>query len=345
MPRAESVDGGQQRSPRELLELIAANRVTQAIYVAVELGIPDILKEGPRSAAEIAEATGASEDAVYRLLRALASLGLFSGVGDRRFALTSSGEYLRRDVPGSLRAWARFNGHQVMWQPWGQLLHAVRTGKPAFDRVFGTSVFDYGAQHPDAAAALNDAMSALSAIDSAALAEAYDYARLGTLVDVGGGHGLLLTTILRAHSSLRGVLFDLPHVVQGAVDRLRLEGLSARCAVLTGDFFDAIPDGGDAYAMKFIIHDWDDRRAIRILHNCRRAMGTGGRLLAIERVLSAGDEPDFGKLSDLQMLVFTPSGRERTEAEFRALYEAAGFRLTRVIPTASPLSIIEGVPK
>jgi ubiquinone/menaquinone biosynthesis C-methylase UbiE len=166
-----------------------------------------------------------------------------------------------------------------------------------------------------------------------------------SVVDVGGGHGLLLTTILRAHSSLRGVLFDLPHVAQGATDRLQREGLADRCTVVGGDFFEAIPDGGDAYAMKFIIHDWDDDRATRILRNCRRVMRPGAKLLVIERVLSAADEPDFGKFSDLQMLVFAPGGRERTEREFRALYDTAGFELTRVVPTASPLCIIEGVPK
>jgi hypothetical protein len=332
-------------SPRTLLELIAANRITQAIYVVAELGIPDILKDGPRSAEEIAKAAGASEDGVYRLLRALASLGLFVSLPGRRFELTPSGQSLRADVPGSLRAWARFNGQEIMWRPWGELLYSVKTGKSAFDHVFGTTVFDDAATHPDAGAALNDAMTAFSAIDSAALAEAYDYSGIGTLVDVGGGHGLLLTALLRANSRLRGILFDRPHVVQGAVDRFRREGLADRSAVVGGDFFDAVPDGGDAYAMKFIIHDWDDDRAIRILRNCRRVMRDGTRLLVVERVLSAGDQPDFGKLSDLQMLVFAPSGRERTEADFRALYDAAGFRLTHVVPTTSPLSVIEGVPQ
>lgn len=332
-------------SPRALLEIIAANRITQAIYVVAELGIADLMKDGPRSAEEIAKAAGASEDAVYRLLRALASLGLFATLPGRRFELTLSGQSLRTDVPESLRAWARFNGHEVMWSPWGQLLHSVKTGKSAFDHVFGTTVFEYAAGHSDAATALNDAMTAFSAIDSAALAEAYDYSGIGTLVDVGGGHGLLLTTILKANSSVRGILFDLPHVAQGAVDRLRREGLADRCAVVGGDFFDAIPEGGDSYAMKFIIHDWDDDRAIQILRNCRRVMRSGATLLVLERVLSVGDEADFGKFSDLQMLVFTPSGRERTESEFTAIYDAAGFRLTRVVPTTSPLSIIEGVPK
>lgn len=332
-------------SPRTMLELIAANRITQAIYVVAELGIADLLKDGPRSAEEIAKAAGASEDGVYRLLRALASLGLFASLPGRRFELTPSGQSLRVDAPGSLRAWARFNGHEIMWRPWGELLYSVKTGKSAFDHVFGATVFEYSAKHSDAGVALNDAMTAFSAIDSAALAEAYDYSAIGTLVDIGGGHGFLLTALLRANSSLRGILFDLPHVVQGAVDRFRHEGLANRCAVVGGDFFDAIPDSGDAYAMKFIIHDWDDDRAIRILRNCRRVMRGGAKLLVIERVLSAGDDPDFGKFSDLQMLVFAPSGRERTEAEFRSLYDAAGLRLTRVVPTTSPLSIIEGVPQ
>jgi hypothetical protein len=335
----------EHRSRRTVLELIAANRITQAIYVVAELGIADILKDGPRSAEEVAKAAGASEDSVYRLLRALASLDLFATLPGRRFELTPSGQSLRGDVPGSLRAWARFNGHEITWRPWGELLYSVKTGKSAFDHVFGTTVFEYAAKHSDAGVALNDAMTALSAIDSASVAEAYDYSGIGTLVDVGGGHGFLLTALLRTNSSLRGILFDLPHVVEGAADRFRREGLADRCAIVGGDFFDTVPGGGDAYAMKFIIHDWDDDRAIRILRNCRRVMRGGARLLIIERVLSAGDEPDFGKFSDLQMLVFAPSGRERTEAEFRAVYDAAGFRLTRVVPTTSPLSIIEGVPQ
>ncbi len=343
-PGVSSTHGQEHLSPRTLLEIIAANRITQAVHVVAELGIADVLKDGPRSAEEIAKATGAVEDAVYRLLRALASLGLFSTLPGRRFALTPSSQALRADVPGSLRAWARFNGHEITWRPWGQLLYSVKTGKSAFDHVFGKTVFEYAAGNSDAAATLNNAMTAFSAIDSEAVAQAYDYSRIGTLVDVGGGHGLLLTTILRANSSVRGVLFDLPHVVQGAVDRLQREGMTDRCSVVGGDFFDSIPDGADAYAMKFIIHDWDDDRAIRVLRNCRRVMRAHARILVIERVLSAGDEADFGKFSDLQMLVFSPSGRERTEAEFRALYNAAGLRLTRVVPTTSPLSIIEGVP-
>ena len=335
----------EQMATRTLLEMIAANRITQAIYTAAELGIADTLKDGPRSAEEVAKAVGASDDAVYRLLRAPASVGLFASRPGRRFELTPLGYFLRADVPGSLREWARFNGHDIMWRPWGQLLYSVRTGTSAFRHVFGANVFDYAAEHADAATALNDAMTALSAIDSAAVAAAYDYSAIETLVDVGGGHGLLLTTILRAHPRLRGILFDLPRVAKGATERLRREGLADRCAVIGGDFFETIPEGGDAYTMKFIVHDWDDARATRILRNCRQVMRGGAKLLVIERVLSATDEPDFGKFSDLQMLVFAPDGRERTETEFRTLYDAAGFELTRVVPTASPLCIIEGVPR
>jgi C-methyltransferase len=229
------------RSRRTVLELIATNRITQAIYVAAELGIADLLKDGPCSAEEIAKVTGTSEDGVYRLLRALASLGLFATLPERRFEPTPTGQSLRSDVPGSLRAWARFNGHEITWRPWGELLYSVKTGKSAFGQVFGTTVFEYAAKHPDAGVVFNDAMTALSTVDSAAVAEAYDYSGIETLVDVGGGHGFLLTALLRANTSLRGILYDLPHVVEGAADRFPREGLGDRCAVVGGDFFEANP--------------------------------------------------------------------------------------------------------
>jgi hypothetical protein len=308
-----------------LMELIAGAWRSQAICVAAELGIADLLKDGPRSTAEIARAANGSEDAMYRLLRALASLGLCSSLSERRFSLTPLGAYLRSDASVSLRDYARFVGHDLTRRPWGNLAHSIRTGTPAADHVFGMGLFDYVAKHPDVGAVLNDAMTAVTTAESAAVVEAYDFSGIDTLVDVGGGHGLLLA------------------LADGATSLLRREGLENRCAVMSGDFFESVPAGGDAYIMKRVIHDWDDERARRILRNCHRVMRARTRLLVVEHVVSAGDDPDISKLFDLQMLVLTAGGRERTQMEFRELYEEARFDLTRVVATKNPVHVIEGV--
>ena len=338
---AQSQD--EEVSPRTVLEIITGKWKTQAVCVAAELGIADMLKDGPRSAQEIAQAADASEDAVYRLLRALASLGLFASLPERRFSLTPLGTYLRSDVPGSLRGFARFAGHDVTWRPWGHLAYSVRTGRPAVDHVFGMGIFDYLAEHADVAAVVNDAMTAVTTTESTAVAAAYDFSGIGTLVDVGGGHGLLLASILKVNPGMHGILFELPHAVEGATSRFRREGLAARCTVIGGDFFTAIPEGGDAYMMKKVIHDWDDDHAHRILWHCHRAMRPRTKLLVVERVIVPGDEVDGGKWSDLEMLVLSGGGRERTEREFKALYEHAGFDLTRIVATRSTVCLIEGM--
>jgi O-methyltransferase domain/Dimerisation domain len=328
---------------RALHERIAGKWISQAIAVGAELGIPDILKDGPCSVAEIANAAGASEDAVRRLLRALASVSILSSEPDGRFALTASGSYLRSDVPGSLRGWARFVGHAVTWRPWGELAYSVRTGKPAFDHVFGSPIFDYFSRHPDAAAVGNQAMTSTSAIDADAVVQAYDFSGIRTLVDVGGGQGLLLAAILKANPHMRGILFELPHVIGGAAAVLKREGVTDRCELVSGDFFHSVPAGGDAYLLKLVIHDWDDDRAVQILRNCHQVMRPRTPLLLVDHVLRPGDEPDFGKFVDLEMLVLTTGGRERFEQEFRDLFEKAGFKLTQITRTASPKSVIEGI--
>ena len=330
-------------SPRVVLDLITGKWRSQALCVAAELGIADILKDGPRSTQEIADIAGASEDGVYRLLRALASIGLFSSLPSRRFALTPLGAYLRSDVPGSLRGFARFVGHDFTWRPWGQLAYSVRSGKPAFDHVFGMGIFDYMTKHPDAAAITNDAMTAVSTTESLLIAEAYDFAGIRTLVDVGGGHGFLLATILKANPSMRGILYELPHAVEGATTFFRRQGLADRCTIVGGSFFDSVPEGADAYIMKLVIHDWDNASAVRILRNCYDAMLPHATLLVVDSVISPDDDLDVGKFSDLEMLVLSHGGRERTEQEFRELYEQAGFELTRIVPTKSRRCVIEGI--
>jgi len=329
-------------SPRRVLDYITGKWRSQAVCVAAELGIADLLRDGPRSTRDIANSVDASEDAVYRLLRALASLGLFSSLPERRFALTPLGRYLCSDVPGSLRGFARLTGHDITWRPWGELAYSIKSGQPAVDHVFGVGIFDYLKEHPDVAAVLNDGMTAVSAAHAVAVVEAYDFAGIGTLVDVGGGHGLLLATILKANPSMRGTLFELSHAAEGARRLFKQEGVVDRCAVVTGDFFDAVPPGGDAYIMKHIIHDWDDKRAIRILGSCHRAMRPQTKLLVVDRVIAPGDETDAAKFVDLEMLVITHGGRERTQLEFEELYAQAGFDFVRVVATRGPMSVIEG---
>jgi SAM-dependent methyltransferase len=341
-PQSGSRNKDEEVSPGRVLDLITGKWRSQAVGVAAELGIADILKDGPRSTREIATAVDASEDAVYRLLRALASLGLFSSLPEHRFALTPLGQYLRSDVPGSLRGFARFAGHDVTWRPWGELAYCIKSGKPAVDHVFGVGIFDYLETHPDVAAVVNDGMTAVSAAQAAAVMEAYNFSGIDTLVDVGGGHGLLLAMILKAHPAMRGTLFELAHAVKGARRLLEQHGVADRCAVVAGDFFDAVPAGGDAYIMKLVIHDWDDERALRILRNCHRAMRPRSRLVVVDRVIAPGDEPDPAKFVDLEMLVLTHGGRERTQEEFNQLYAQAGFELVRIVATRGPISVIEG---
>ncbi len=337
-PKESGAPGGR----RALFELIAGKWISQAVSVGAELGIADILRDGPRSAADIATIVGASEDAVFRLLRALASVGLVSSEPGQRFALTVSGHYLRGDVPGSLRGWARFVGHAVTWRPWGELAYSVRTGQPAFDHVFGAPIFEYLATDADAAAILNEAMTSTSSIDANAIVQAYDFSRIRTLVDVGGGHGLMLATALKANPHMRGILFELPHAIDGAAALLKREGVAHRCELVGGDFFRSVPEGGDAYMLKLVVHDWDDDRALHILRNCHQVMRPQNRLILVDYVLRPGDAPDFGKFVDLEMLVLTAGGRERTESEFRGLLAKAGFELTQIIPTATPKCVIEG---
>ena len=332
-------------SPRDaLLRMTNGYQVSQAIHVAATLGIAELLEEGSKSVDELAEATGTYAPTLYRLLRALASVGVFTEQSDGRFGLTPPAEYLRTDAPGSLRAWARLIGQPSFWASWGHLLHSVRTGEPAFPHLHGTNVWEHRAAHPEEGEIFDAAMTGLSAPVAEAVAQSYDFSRVGVLADVGGGEGGLLATILAANPALRGVLFDLPHVVAAAGALLKRAGLADRCEVVGGSFFETVPKGADAYLLKSIIHDWDDAAAIEILHMCRAAIADTGRLLVVEPVIQPGNEPDRAKFSDLNMLVML-GGRERTAEDFERLYAEAGFRLTSIVPTGSPpFNIIEGVP-
>lgn len=328
----------------KLLEILDGYRAVQALYVAATLGLADLLKDGPMESAAIARATGADPRSLHRLLRALASLDVLEEKGDGRFALASLGHELRSDVPGSLRAAVVYYGGRRNWTSWGRLLESVKTGKPAFGAWSPGAFREMAERDPDGAAALNEAMAALGGPANASIAAAYDFSKVGMLVDVGGGYGTLLGAVLAAHPRLRGVLFDIPPVIAGARGRIEAAGLADRCELVAGDAFEAVPEGGDAYVLKWVLHDWDDELSLRILKSCRMAMRHGAVLLIVERVLPQRAEPTAGTatkfLSDLNMLLLT-AGRERTAGEYRTLLAAAGFEPGRVIRTPTPHCIIE----
>ena len=327
-----------------LMEKLTGAWVAQAIAVVTKLGTADALAAGPQGIDELAAVAGVHAPTLYRVLRALASVGIFAEGEDGRFRLTPLAEPLRSDAPGSVRAFAVMLGEEWSWRPWGHLLDSVTTGQAAFEHTYGTGIFAYLAERPEASARFDAAMTGRAGPDDDAVAAAYDFSAFRTVVDVGGGRGSLLAAILRANPDARGILFDQAHVIPEARRSLDAAGLGPRCELMAGDFFASVVAGGDAYVLKKIVHDWDDERARRILEVCHRAMPATGRLLLVETVLPPGNDPAFGKLTDLAMLVWT-GGQERTEADYRALLAAAGFALTRVVPTRSSLSVVEGVPR
>lgn len=323
-------------------DLMSGYRVTQAIRVAIVLGIPDLLAAGPRTSNELAMLTGAHPDALYRLLRALAALEVLHEEEGRRFRQTPTSDCLRQDVPESMYGWALYASGDSQWNTWQELEYSVRTGGNGFQHRYGTDSWTYRQQHPEASAAFDLAMASLANIAIAGLLPAYDFGRFATIVDVGGGNGTLLAAILAKYPDLRGVVFDQPHVVAGAGAVLDRAGVTDRCEIVPGNFFEAVPSGGDAYILKSIIHDWEDPEAIAILRTCRHAMREGAALLAIERDLGGPNELPDGKLSDLNMLL-GPGGRERSMAEYARLFEAAGFRLVGFTPGTGGFGVFDGV--
>lgn len=328
---------------RQITHLIYGFMTSQAIAVAAKLGIADLLKQEPRTAEELANATKAHAPSLNRLLRMLTSVGIFAEDANGRFQQTPLSQLLRSDHPRSARAFAIMSGSELLWRPWGELHAAVMSGRSAFEHVFGASLFEYLAAHPGDAEVFNAGMTSASVNDAAAVVAAYDFSRFDRVVDVGGGHGALLRAILSANPKLRGVLADRPAVVAGA-EALRTGAMADRCEFTGVDFFSSVPGGADAYIMRWIIHDWNDEDSLKILRNCRGAIRRDGTLLIVDSVLKPPNEPDPGKLMDSNMLVMVPGGRERTEAEFAALLRQAGFSLTRLIPTAGAVSIIESQP-
>ncbi|MFR9751583.1 methyltransferase [Nocardia sp. 004] len=323
-----------------LMELITAGWITQAIHAAAELGIADELTDGPRSNAELAAAVDADADALQRLLRLLISYGIFTKQRDGRYALTPMAEALRRDSPISLRDFALFIGSSVHRNRWSHLVDAVRTGEPVGERLDGVPFFEYMRRDPEFGDLFDHAMTSVGTMEMEPLLAAYDFGRYETLVDVGGGKGSMIIEILRRAPGSRGILFDLPDVVAAVPDRLAEIGLADRCTVATGSFFDSIPEGGDAYLLKRIVHDWAEPEAERILSALRAAMHPDARLLIIEMVVPEHTAPHPSKAIDLEMLVH-PGGRERTESEYREFLARHGFTLIERVPTVASLDILE----
>jgi len=325
-----------------LLQMITGYWVSQAIYVAAKLGVADLLAEAPRSFEALAMETKTEAPLLRRVLRALASIGIFTETSPGTFALTPLASLLRTGTPNSMRAPAIMYAEEP-YRAWGDILHSVRTGETAFEHQFGTTYFGYLAQHPESDRVFNEAMTGLTAQLVGAVVDAYDFSQFRTVVDVGGSYGTLLAAILQRNPAVRGILFDQPHVVATTKEQVEKACVAERCTILGGYFFVEIPPNGDAYVLAKILHDWDDERSVAILRQCRRAMPEHGKLLVIELVLPSGEEPFRGKWLDLHMLVM-PGGRERTAAEYEVLFQAVGFALVRVIPTAAGQSIVEAVP-
>jgi orsellinic acid C2-O-methyltransferase len=332
--------------PLALFRLTTGYYVSRALWVVARLGIADQLAAGPRRVEELAEATGTHAPSLRRVLRLLASAGVFAEEADGHIALTPIGQCLRAGVPGSMRAGVLLFAGRTQ-DAWSDLMYSVQTGEPIYPHRHGVDVWTYTAQHPEDAALFDEAMADFTRQAAIAVVAAYDFSPFGTILDVGGGAGALLAGILTANPALRGVLFDRPDVVERARAEIARRGLADRCTVVGGDFFEEVPAGADAYLLKHVIHDWNDARAEAILRSCRRATGPGSRLLLVEGVYPARidqSDPSRGAASnDVNMLVNT-GGRQRSETEFRALYAAAGFRLTRIVPTAARISVIEGEP-
>lgn len=344
---ATGLDARDLRNASEFLDRICNGILLPAAYVAAELRLADLLANGSRNVDELAGETGSHAPSLHRLLRALASLDLCTECEDRTFALTSMGSPLRKDAPGSLRSWILWWG-RYQWPLWGNLLHSVRTGESARKLVTGADGFGQLERDADAASVFNRAMAEYTRLVAAGVVRAYDFGGMRRIVDVGGGYGALLAAILEAQPGARGVLFDLSHAIEGARSNLAEAGLAHCCEFIAGNFFESVPENGDAYLLKAVIHDWNDERSAVILSNCRRAIPPAGKLLLVERImpdrLEASAPHRAIARADLNMLI-GPGGRERTEADFRSLLLSSGFNLTRIVPTTLEYSVLEALPR
>jgi orsellinic acid C2-O-methyltransferase len=336
----------EESNATRLMGMVSGFRMTQCLYVAVRLSIPDLLASGPRTSDDLAQAAGAHPPSLHRLLRALTTLEVVREREDGSFELLPMGELLRSDSPTSLRTWTLYNG-QYLWQTWGRLLESVQTGESARSRLFGTEGFEHLERDPELAALFNQAMVEITRFISSAVVQAYDFSDFRCIVDVGGGYGELLGAILKANPQARGILFDMDHAIDEGGRHLKAAGVADRCEFVSGSFFESVPAGADAYVLKSIIHDWNDERARVILTTCRRAMPEQATLLLVERVMPErlGTTPSDQAMaqSDLNMLIQL-AAQERTESEFVALLESTDFRHTRTVPAGRGFSVLEAVP-
>ena len=326
-------------SREDLRAMVTGFRLSAALAVAADLGLSDELASGPRSVADLAATVSADQETLYRLMRALATVGVYDEQDDGRFALTELGDGLRSDVPGSLRPLARTLTDPAVWAAWDHLGHSVRTGENAFEALHGVDIWTHRRGEPEHNAIFNDNMSALSAVVADAVAEAYDFAGLSTVVDVGGGQGVLLEAVLARHQHLTGTVFDLPHVVAQGPTPQATQSVASRWSATSGSFFEAVP-AADCYLAKAILHDWPDDPCVEILRNCRAALRPGGVVLVVETLIGRPGHEVDAAFSDLNMLVL-PGGRERRDHEYAALFDAADLQLTKVVHTSSRVSILE----
>jgi len=318
--------------------------LTQMVCVASRLGIADLLKDGAKTSEELAKLTDAEAGSLYRLLRGLASVGVFAETEGRNFELTAMADCLRSDSEFSMKAYAVWGGSECWWRPWGNAYEAVKTGKSVFKSTLGVEIFEYFGQYPEMADIFNTFMNERIVPIAQAVCGAYDFSKAKKVVDVGGGGGLMLATILKENPHLSGVVQDLPSVIASEGHIIEKMGVSERCKLVGKSFFNDVPAGGDIYILSAIIHDWDDESCIKILRNCHKKIHDNGKLLLIESVIEKGNKPQFGKLTDLNMMVLA-GGKERTAEEFRELLSAGGFEMELVIGTATDMSIIESVKK
>jgi O-methyltransferase domain/Dimerisation domain len=326
-----------------LIQMATAHWISRFLYVAARMNLADHLAERPKTAEELAPLTAAAAPSLYRLMRTLASLGLFKEDSGCRFSLTPLGEALKTGTSSSARASILTLAGDMVTRSLDHLLYSVQTGKTGFEKAFGMPLFDWLGKHPADASLFSETMVGLLGAEPAAVAAAYDFSEFATIVDVGGATGNLLTAILSRYAKPHSILFDLSHVVGNVAELISARGLTNRITIEGGSFFDRVPAGGEAYLLSHIIHDWSEAQCLAILGNCRRAMKSDSRLLIVEIVLPAGDVPHLGKILDIIMLAI-PGGQERTEPEYRALLDKAGFQLERVVPTESAVSVVEAVP-
>jgi hypothetical protein len=326
----------------QLVQMGTAHWMSHVLYVAAKLSLADHLAKGRAGIDELATITKTHSPSLGRFLRTLGHLGLVNEDGAGRFTLTPLGEALKTGAPGSARAAILTLASPWITNGWTHLLESVQTGKPGLDKTLGMPIFDWLAQNPDEASLFSETMVSFHGAEPAAVAAAYDFSAMKTVVDIGGATGNLLAAILGRYAGLRGILYDLPHVVRDAPALLQARGVADRATITSGSFFDGVPSGGDAYLLSHIIHDWTEAQCLTILGHCRRAMAPDSRVLIIEMVLPAGNVPHPGKMLDMMMLV-GPGGQERTEPEYVALLSNAGLRLTKVVPTDSAVSIVEAM--